>query len=84
MASVVPAGATINGAHRAAAQCLHTCVSETHVCRHWAAATSGVQAMGFSRAGIGVYGSRHWCFWVQALVFLSVGNGVFVVVALGF
>eukprot|EP01043_Picozoa_sp_COSAG02_P130765 COSAG02_NODE_68474_length_242_cov_37.860140_1_plen_36_part_01 len=34
--------------------------------RHWAAATSGVQAMGFSRAGIGV-------FVVAALGFLGAG-----------
>ena len=47
------------------------------MCRHWAAATSDVQAMGFSRAGIGV-------FVVAALGFLGVGIGVFVVVALGF
>ena len=47
------------------------------MCRHWAAATSGVQAMGFSRTGIGV-------FVVVALVFLSAGIGVFVVAALGF
>ena len=51
--------------------------SETHVCRHWAAATSGVQAMGFSRAGIGV-------FVVAALGFLGAGIGVFVVAALVF
>ena len=47
------------------------------MCRHWAAATSGVQAMGFSRTGIGV-------FVVAALVFLSVGIGVFAVAALVF
>ena len=47
------------------------------MCRHWAAATSGVQAMGFSRAGIGV-------FWVAAMGFSSVGIGVFVVAAMGF
>ena len=47
------------------------------MCRHWAAATSGVQAMGFSRPGIGV-------FVVAALGFLGAGIGVFVVAALGF
>ena len=47
------------------------------MCRHWAAATSGVQATGFSRPGIGV-------FVVAVLGFLSVGIGVFVVVALVF
>jgi hypothetical protein len=51
--------------------------AETHVCRHWAAATSCVQSMGFSRVGIGV-------FVVAASGFLSVGIGVFVVEALGF
>ena len=60
---------------RVAVQCLHT---ETHLCRHsWAAATSGVQAMGFSRAGIGV-------FVVAALGFLGAGIGVFVVAAFVF
>ena len=47
------------------------------MCRHWAAATSGVQAVGFSRAGIGV-------FVIAALGFLGAGIGVFVVAALGF
>ena len=47
------------------------------MCRHWAATTSGVQAMGFSRTGIGV-------FVVAALGFLGVGIGVFAVAALGF
>ena len=47
------------------------------MCRHWAAATTGVQAMGFVRAGIGV-------FAVAALVFLIVGIGVFLVAALVF
>ena len=47
------------------------------MCRHWAAATSGVQAMGFSSAGIGV-------FWVAAMGFSSVGIGVFVVAAMMF
>ena len=50
-------------------------LSETHVCRHWAAATTGVQAMGFPRAGSGV-------FVVAALGFSRVGIGVFVVAAL--
>ena len=49
----------------------------THMFRHWAAATSGVQAMGFSRAGIGV-------FVVAALGFLSVGIGVSMAAALVF
>ena len=40
------------------------------MCRHWAAAMSGVQAMGFLSAGIGV-------FWVVAMGFSSVGIGVF-------
>ena len=44
--------------------------SETHVCRHWAAATTRVQAMGF-------LWSRHWCF-------LGAGIGVFAVAALVF
>ena len=47
------------------------------MCRHWAAATLGVQAMGFSSAGIGV-------FWVVAMGFSSVGIGVFVVAAMMF
>ena len=55
----------------------HRWVSETHVCRHWAAAISGAQAMGFSRVGIGV-------FVVAALGFLSVVIDVFVVAASGF
>ena len=41
------------------------------MCRHWAAATTGVQAMVFLGAGIGV-------FAVAALVFLGAGTGVFV------
>ena len=49
------------------------------MCRHWAAATSGVQAMGFSSVGIGVFlvvamgvfECRHLGFFVvTALVFL--------------
>ena len=55
------------------------------MCRHWAAATTRVQAMGF-------LWSRHWCFLgagigvfaAAALVFLGAGIGVFVVVALVF
>eukprot|EP01043_Picozoa_sp_COSAG02_P003451 COSAG02_NODE_84_length_39615_cov_144.775256_13_plen_92_part_00 len=49
--------------------------AETHVCRQWAATTSGVQAMGFSRAGIGVFVVAAL---VVALAFLGVGIGVFV------
>ena len=55
------------------------------MCRHWAAATTRVQALGFLR-------SRHWCFLgagigvfaVAALVFLGAGIGVFVGAALVF
>ena len=47
------------------------------MCRHWAAATTGAQAMGFSCAGIGV-------FVVVALVFSRAGIGVFVVAAFVF
>ena len=55
------------------------------MCRHWAAATTGVQALVF-------LWSRHWCFLgagigvfaVAALVFLGAGIGVFAVAALVF
>ena len=54
------------------------------MCRHWAAATTGVAALVFLGAGIGVFvvaalgffGCRHWCFCGR-------GIGVFVVAVLG-
>ena len=62
---------TVHGGPRPSA---YTRRTETHVCRHWAAATTGVQAMVFLGAGIGV-------FAVAALVFLGAGIGVFSVAA---